>query len=158
MKEKKGRKPRPKFHIIFISSPLTSTDSVRDLKLKFYEFYLYVDKNALDAGRFMFGTHNPEIIIHEGTKTLDEYLLNKEKSIDCLSDDSILEGSRNATMLKIAVSILKRDGNSEVVAPDFRSISKLVSPNPYTFFSKQITISIFMLNVELLSACGALST
>jgi len=128
LKEKKGRKPRPKFHIIFISSELTSADAVRDLKLKFYEFYPYVDKNALDAGRFMFGTHNPEIIIHEGIKTLDEHLLNKEKSIDFLADDSIPEGSRNATMLKIAVSILKRDGNTEATRELYRKNVKRCNP------------------------------
>jgi hypothetical protein len=128
MKEKKGRKPRQKFHIIFTSNELTSADSVRDLKLKFYEFYPYVDKNALDAGRFMFGTHNPEIIIHEGTKTLDEHLLKKEKSIDFLAYDSIPEGSRNETMLKIAVSILKRDGNTEATRELYRKNAKRCNP------------------------------
>ena len=109
MKEKGEFSPRPRFHIIFPIDECTSADEYRNLKLRVHEYLPLVDKNALDSARFMAGTNNPLVEIHnEGNTTLNkflDYIYEDEAKFAKFDNEpkEIIQGSRNDTMHKIAV-------------------------------------------------------
>lgn len=101
MKEKNGKAPRPKFHCYF---PIAQVDDAalyiamkQQLQRAFPEF----DANALDAGRFLLGVEDPQVMYYDGNKTIDELF--------------IPAGNRNETLHKKAVCLIKRYGNTPEV-------------------------------------------
>lgn len=124
--EKKGKKARPKFHVLFLSNTIYNAKDYTNIKLKTFEYFPYFDKNALDASRFFFGTENAKVEFVSGNILLSDFLdrvilsnQNIDKSIntaqnkDTLSIEKnyadtnlILEGSRNTTMFKYAIFVL----------------------------------------------------
>ena len=128
MKEKNGKKPRPKFHVIFPIKEITDHKVYESYKQRVYQLFPYVDNNALDSARYFNGTPDPQVEFYDGTRTIDEFIDEMEKSNEVLLDDSIPQGKRNATMLQIAVRILKRDGNTKATRELYRKESERCKP------------------------------
>ena len=128
MKEKSGKSPRPKFHVIFPIKEITDHKEYEGYKQRVYKLFPYVDGNALDSARYFNGTSDPQVEFREGTRTIDEFIDEMEKPNEVHSDDSIPQGKRNASMLQIAVRILKRDGNTEKTRELYRKESQRCEP------------------------------
>ena len=56
MKENHGKAARPRFHVLFPVEPVTDARHYCELKRLVCEVFPLFDSNALDAGRFFFGT------------------------------------------------------------------------------------------------------
>ena len=115
MREKNGKAARPKFHVLFPIDYISDSAEYSNLKKIVRSVFPYFDSNALDAARFFFGTHNPEVEIYPGTKNLTQFF-NDEFDKDLPSNSPSLvieEGSRNATMSRFAGRIIKRYGDTE---------------------------------------------
>ena len=107
MKQKDSFGPRPRFHIYFETPPITDHEAYSDLKEALRALYPFYDKNALDAGRFIYGSDPGDVFWHDGTKTIESVF-----EVDDISP-LIPEGNRNRTMYNWAVRHLKREGNTE---------------------------------------------
>lgn len=132
MKQKDNKSPRPRFHVIFPIDEMTSEEDYRNLKTRIHSMFPYVDEKALDSARFFYGTSVPEVDYVEGDRTLTNFLkeLDEEDSFANLDDSSVIpEGSRNTTMHKYAVKVLKRYGLSEEAKEQYRlEANKCVPP------------------------------
>lgn len=115
----KGNKSaRPRFHFHAPIDRCESADKVRTIKTALQRKYPFFDDNALDAGRFMFGTNitPDEVFWHEGSRTVDELVTNldnlpyEQGGTGSMPSGSILEGTRNNTMSHFAGRVLKKYG------------------------------------------------
>ena len=106
MKEKNRKSARPKFHVLFPIREVTNADEYSAIKRKVFNLFPYFDKNALDSGRFFFGTANPEVEFFSGSITLDTFLAG------ILQKGSILQGQRNNTMHNSACKLITRYGDT----------------------------------------------
>lgn len=120
MKEKKGKAPRPKFHIGFQIDPVSSPEQLKRLKERVHERFPFFDPKAMDSAHFFYGTDDPQVEFHPGAKTLNEFLGDDGEYFDAgMSRGSygsnfvIEEGRRNATMSRFAGRIVKRYGATE---------------------------------------------
>lgn len=104
MKVKEGKSARPRFHVYFGIEPTADADKYTHLKRNIHTVYPFFDDNALDAGRFIYGSITEEVIWHDGEKTI-ESLVNTGDGVQ-----TIPEGRRNATMSRFAGRIVKRYG------------------------------------------------
>ena len=104
MKVKEGKSARPRFHVYFGIEPTADADKYTRLKRNIHTVYPFFDDNALDAGRFIYGSTTDEVIWHDGEKTI-ELLVNTGDGVQ-----TIPEGRRNATMSRFAGRIVKRYG------------------------------------------------
>ena len=86
MKEKDGKAARPKFHCYFSIGRLSSAEQYVALKKQIQKKFPEFDVNALDAGRFLFGVENPQVMYFKGKKIVDKLF--------------ILAGGRNGTLHK----------------------------------------------------------
>lgn len=75
MKSKHGKKPRPKFHIYFPIQPIKKAKIYAELKHEIQAYFPYFDDNALDAARFVFGVPTTKIFWHEGSQTIDQFMM-----------------------------------------------------------------------------------
>ena len=107
MKQKGQYGPRPRYHIYFEIDPVTDHEEYSSIKEALYAMYPFYDDQALDAGRFIYGSDSGEVIWHEGSSTILSVL--DADPIEPL----IPEGSRNRSMYQWAVCHLKREGNTE---------------------------------------------
>lgn len=103
---------RPRFHVYFPITEVTDADTYAGLKRRLASRFAFFDRNALDAGRFIYGTPNPQVTVHEGDQLLDAWL-DAADEIDVFAafDASTLvigEGSRNATLSRFAGRVLIR--------------------------------------------------
>lgn len=57
---------RPRFHVYFPISPVTDAEVYAGLKRRLASRLGFFDQQALDAGRFIYGTTNPKTTIHDG--------------------------------------------------------------------------------------------
>ncbi len=119
LKEKRGRAPRPKFHVMFEIDPITDPREITELKLRVAELFPELDRNAMDPARFFFGTGNPEVEFHPGFLKLTQFF-GEDDDFDAgmppgtYGDQfAIEEGRRNATMSRFAGKLVKRYGPSE---------------------------------------------
>ncbi len=126
MKEKNGRAPRPKFHVLFPIKTITSAEEYAALKRATLRHFPFFDKNALDAARFFFGTREPEVELYGGSTTVDAFLA--EHSYNKTSDAVIPQGSRNSEMSKTAAKLLKRYGDTTEALVKFRKEAKRCQP------------------------------
>lgn len=106
MKAKDGKSARPRFHMYFSVKPVTDAKLYARLKKNIYLTYPFYDDNALDAGRFIYGSNSPEVIWHDGKGTIDEMMAREAKA----GSYSIPEGKRNATLSRFAGRVVKRYG------------------------------------------------
>ncbi len=121
MKEKRGKPPRPKFHVLFLIDEMTDPAEYGALKKRLNGIFPYFDTKALDSARFFFGTEEPDVEFYAGKITLNEclemYCPETEEDafwkmgINCFG--TIPEGSRNSTMSHFAGRVLKRFGDTE---------------------------------------------
>ena len=148
MKEKDGKKARPKFHVFFRCSKCSNKDDYIRFKNLFYKFFPYVDDNALDAARFFYGTENPEAEYFGGELGIDDFLsiysLNDMSyeidengevidSNDIASNKEVVreeigEGSRNATMFKLARKFIWRHDDTDFAYSLFLEQAKYCNP------------------------------
>lgn len=148
MKEKEGKKPRPKFHVFFKCAKCSDKDDYIRLKNLFYKFFPYVDDNALDAARFFYGTENPEVEYFSGELGIDDFLsiysLNDMSyeidengevidSNDIASNKEVVreeigEGSRNATMFRLARKFIWRHDDTDFAYSLFLEQAKYCNP------------------------------
>ena len=68
---KDGKSARPRFHIYMRTREYKDPQVYTALKHAVQERYPFFDDNALDAGRFVFGSNSPKVIWHEGGKTIE---------------------------------------------------------------------------------------
>lgn len=113
LKPKGGKAARPRFHIVFPIAPVADADEYARLKERVRERFPFIDKNAMDAARFFFGTEEPSVEFHNDNLTLTEFLLNADCEEFLMRDAVIPEGSRNATLSKYAGKIIKRYGDTD---------------------------------------------
>lgn len=132
MKEKNGRAARPKFHVLLPIEPMTNAECYCETKRAACEVFPFFDINALDAGRCFFGTPEAEVEFYNGSKTLAEFLgeRNVGEAVDsgtslCFSVDDydaddddadtdiVPQGQRNTHMSQYAARILVRLGDTE---------------------------------------------
>ncbi|WP_108775603.1 phage/plasmid primase, P4 family [Lactimicrobium massiliense] len=122
MKEKNGRAARPKFHVYFPIQTIYDPDAYKALKEKIQNEYSFFDPNALDAGRFIYGSESQDPIWHEGSMTIDHFLsLHSAERI-------IHEGSRNSTLSRFAGRVLIRYGDTEKAMEVFREEAAKCDP------------------------------
>lgn len=74
MKEKHNQSARPRFHVLFSIDEERDGKAYGKLKSDLYNIFPYIDKKAVDAGRFFFGTENPQIEIHNGSMKLNKWI------------------------------------------------------------------------------------
>lgn len=134
MKPKTGKgkteySPRPRFHVIFLIDEITNADDYKAIKERLYDYCPLIDPNAKDSARFLAGTTEPLVEYHEGTITLNKFLddVISEKAFSEL-DEVIPEGSRNATMHRIACSLLVKYGISDESKSKYREASSKCNP------------------------------
>lgn len=121
MKEKRGKAPRPKFHVLFLIDEITDPDEYSDLKKRVSAVFPYFDTRALDAARFFYGTETPQAEFCAGSITLNEclelyYPEAAEETfwaLDSAHAPTIPEGRRNSTLSHFAGRVLKRYGDTE---------------------------------------------
>lgn len=121
MKEKRGKAPRPKFHVLFLIDEITDPDEYSDLKKRVSAVFPYFDTRALDAARFFYGTEAPQAEFCAGSITLNECLelyypgAAEETfwALDSAHATTIPEGRRNSTLSHFAGRVLKRYGDTE---------------------------------------------
>lgn len=88
-KPKGNRPPRPKFHVYFPISQMTSFGDYAKLKRRIQRYFPAFDSNALDAARFFYGVENPQGEYFEG-------LFNVDDIIDILDLDASESGGESA--------------------------------------------------------------
>jgi putative DNA primase/helicase len=91
-------------------SEIRDSKEYGDLKKRIASYYPYFDKNALDSGRFLFGTDNPEVEFYDGDKYIREFLDEREFETWEERKDEIGEGNRNNHMSRYAGRVIKRFG------------------------------------------------
>lgn len=121
--------PRPRFHVIFLIDEITNADEYKAIKERLYDYCPLIDPNAKDSARFLAGTTEPLVEYHEGTITLNKFLddVISEKAFSELGE-VIPEGSRNATMHKIACSLLVKYGISDESKSKYREAARKCKP------------------------------
>ena len=114
MKPKGDKSARPRFHVIFRIDSMDDPDAYVRLKQRVAEIFPFFDPGAMDAARFLIGTENPEVEIHHGTITLNDFLeeYESEMTFSEMESTTIPEGSRNSTMSRIGARIIKRYGDT----------------------------------------------
>ncbi len=132
MRQKGAKSPRPRFHVIFPIDEITNEEDYRKLKVRIHSIFPYVDAQALDSARFFYGTDNPEVDYVDGYRNLTDFLkeLDEADAFASLDDGSTIpEGSRNSTMHKHAVKVLKRYGLSEEAKEQYRLEANKCTPH-----------------------------
>ena len=128
----KGNKPAvPRNHVFFAIEPETDRESYAALKKLLHKHYSFFDSKALDVGRYLDGTENPDAVFYPGTISLNEHLARLEAEEEKFFNgdiDVIPEGSRNGTMFRFAVRTLKRYGNCEKAIQRFKAESDKCEP------------------------------
>lgn len=127
-KVKGNKSARPRHHIYFPHEPITVADEVAGIKTRLQEIAPFFDDNALDAARFIFGHTPADIVWHEGSRTIVDFLDELDFAEYDNNSQSIVEGSRNSTMSHIAGKIIKRYGNTDKAHDIFLEKAALCNP------------------------------
>lgn len=133
MKEKNGKKARPKFHVFFVlDNAITNWEEMKSLKEAIWRYLPQFDSKALDSARFYFGTASAKVEIHEGKEDIKTFIDNLAKfenlDNDSISHFEIKEGSRNGTMSQIAARLIKRYGDTEEAFNKYLKTSEACIP------------------------------
>lgn len=112
MKEKQGKKARPKFHIFFPIEPIKNYEDYRKLKEKILSIYPFFDFGAKDAARFFYGTSEPQVEWVDGDMNILEFL-DEDKFAKMNSEIVIEEGGRNTYLSHLAARLLVRFGEGD---------------------------------------------
>lgn len=129
MKIKNGKPARPKFHIIMPIDKVTDAKEYRAMKEKVYSIFPFVDGQALDSARLLFGTSEPKVDYIDGTRTLTDFLKEYDDEAKFAQlGETIPQGSRNKTMHSIALKLLTRYGLCNESLDKYREASTRCSP------------------------------
>lgn len=129
MKIKNGKPARPKFHIIMPIDKITDTNEYKSMKEKVHSIFPFVDKQALDSARLLFGTSKPKVDYIDGTRTLADFLKEYDDEVKFANlGETIPEGRRNKTMYSIALKLLTRYGLCNESLNKYREASIKCSP------------------------------
>ena len=112
MKEKQGKKARPKFHIFFPIEPIKNYEEYRKLKEKILSIYPFFDFGAKDAARFFYGTSESQVEWIDGDMNILEFL-DEDKFAKMNSEIVIEEGGRNTYLSHLASRLLVRFGEGD---------------------------------------------
>lgn len=112
-KRKDTKTPRPRFHVYFFIHAITDAERYTNLKRQIQQQFTFFDGNALDAARFIYGADAGEVIWHDGFKTIDEFIKEKQAEKKKGNGYVIPEGRRNSTLSRFASRILKRYGMND---------------------------------------------
>ncbi len=121
MKPKNGKAARPRFHVYFQIHVISDVDAYSALKRKIYDAFPFFDSNALDAARFLYGSPGSEVVWHEGSLTIEDYLTLSAQA-------AIPQGKRNATMSQYAGKLVKRFGVTDAAYQKFLEKAKQCDP------------------------------
>ena len=127
-KVKGNKSARPRHHIYFPHEKVTDAGEVAGIKTRLQEYAPFFDDNALDAARFIFGCNPSDIVWHEGSKTITEFLGEMDFAEYDSASQGIAEGSRNSTMSHIAGRLIKRYGNTEKAHDIYLEKAQLCNP------------------------------
>ena len=118
-KEKGGKAARPRFHLYFPIPTCNDKDLYAQIKQSIYQAFPFLDSNALDAARFLFGSEADEVFWHEGWMSIVDVIDTGEVLYDGFAqpqqsaERTIPEGARNCTLSRYAGRVLKRFGISD---------------------------------------------
>ena len=132
--EKRGKSPRPRFHVFFPINYTSDSSTYSEMKKLINSIFPYFDNKALDAARFFFGTNKPNVDIFTGTMNLSDFLSNEEDFDSNLptknfgSSYTIPEGSRNATLSRFAGRVIKKYGDNDIAFSCFMEEADKCSP------------------------------
>ena len=107
MKEKHGKSARPRFHAYFMIPEQRDADAYTALKQSIQRRFPFFDGAALDAARFLYGSHAKVSLWQDGKKTIADLFCQEEQG------KSIPQGQRNNTMSQFAGRLVKRYGVTE---------------------------------------------
>lgn len=107
MKEKHGKSARPRFHAYFMIPEMTDAGTYTALKQSIQRRFPFFDGAALDAARFLYGSHAKASLWQDGKKTIADLFCREEQG------KSIPQGQRNNTMSQFAGRLVKRYGVTE---------------------------------------------
>ena len=128
MKQKGEYSPRPRYHVIVECEPETDAEKFKIFNLKVLQYFPYFDENALDPARFFFATDSANVELYPGTITMNQLIVQMEEETDfdegLETEPTIKEGSRNTTMHRYAVCILKRCGDTDEAYQKFMEKSE----------------------------------
>lgn len=127
-KVKGNKSARPRHHIYFHHEKVTDAGEVAGIKTRLQEYAPFFDDNALDAARFIFGCNPSDIVWHEGSKTITEFLDEMDFAEYDRASQGIAEGSRNSTMSHIGGRLIKRYGNTEKAHDIYLEKAQLCNP------------------------------
>ena len=127
MKAKHHKAPRPKFHVYFPITEITDAKTYAELKHEIQEYFPYFDDNALDAARFVFGVSSTKAIWHEGSQTVDKFMM-VQRYFAQQNVGAIHEGQRNATLSHFAGRIIMRLGNTDEARQAFQEEAAKCNP------------------------------
>lgn len=136
LKSKRGKPPRPKFHVLFLIDEMTDPHEYSELKKRVQAVFPCFDTRALDSARFFFGTEEPNVAFYPGTTTLNEclemyYPRSAEDAfwkMESMYSATISEGSRNSTLSHFAGRILKRFGDTKEAYHAFMERAAMCDP------------------------------
>lgn len=127
MKAKHHKAPRPKFHVYFPITEITDAKTYTELKHEIQEYFPYFDDNALDAARFVFGVPSTKAIWHEGSQTVDKFMM-VQRYFAQQNIGSIHEGKRNATLSHFAGRVIMRLGDTAEARQAFQDEAAKCDP------------------------------
>ena len=118
MKSKRGRQPRPRYHVYFPIDPITFWPAYVGFKVQVINLFPWFDSNAKDSARFLYGVENPQVITVEGDTLLTAFLAPSKPSTapdvptaDRAASGAVIPlGARNSTLSRLAGQLLKRYG------------------------------------------------
>ena len=109
-KPKGNKSARPRHHVYFPHGNTGSALAEAELKKKIHVAASFFDGNALDGARFIYGCQVDDVLWHDGSMTIDEFLDRKIFSRFDKEKRMIQEGCRNSTLSQIAGRLVKRYG------------------------------------------------
>mgnify|MGYP000953349473 CR=1 FL=1 len=114
MKQKNNKSPRPRYHVTFRVGSIKDPSAFSAFMKKVQTIFPFFDENALDAGRFFYGNPDAEVIIHNGGKSLTEFVAEWESEQAFAELDEVIpDGRRNSTLSLIAGKTIKRHGDTD---------------------------------------------
>ncbi len=130
MKQKDGKGPRPRFHIYFPIPECADADAYAEMKKTIFRDYPFFDRQALDAGRFIFGCQSDAVFWHDGEKDVMTFIAVREKE-DAEFEEAVTQipsGRRNSTLSRYAARVLKRHGDGDDAYRLFRHKADCCKP------------------------------
>lgn len=133
---------RPRFHVYLPITPCSNAEQYAGLKKQLAARFDFFDRQALDAGRFIFGRTNPQTTFTGGDQTVDVWLTARQDA-DLFAEfdkatQAIGEGSRNSTMSRFAARVLIRYGKTAQARDLFDRKADLCDPPLPSFELEQI--------------------